>query len=839
MRLSALNERQSGIIIKIRGRLPFRKRIMEMGFVPGKEVTLIRKAPFGGPVELQVVGSYIVLRASEADLIEIDAKSSVKADVSGDYAATFEGEGLRIHHSRLQKDITVALIGNPISGKTSLFNMLSGAHEKVGNYSGVTIEPISRLLCHDGYNIRIVDLPGTYALGSEEHVNQIIRDYIYNEVPDVIINVVDASNLERNLFLTTELIDMDVRLLMALNMFDTFEETGDQFDYKAFGKITGVPVVPVSAAHNLGKQALIEAVIALYTDVHPDYRHVHIHYGTEVEQGLRKIQTLIRVPENSFITDRYSSRFLALRLLHKDKIAMQRLDGCGNKQEIVKQLDEEIIRLERAYGQTSENIITNARYGFVAGALKETYKSAAKEKRRLSERIDAILLHKVFGFPIFMAIMWIMFVATFKLGEFPMHWIEDGVALLSSWLLRVMDAGMLRDLLVNGLVSGMGGVIVFLPNILILYFFIALMEDTGYLSRAVFIMDRIMHKIGLHGKSFIPLVMGFGCNVPAILASRMLENRNERIVTILINPFISCNARLPVYILFISAFFPHYSGSMLFGIYALGVFVAILTALLLRKTFFRKAPQAFVMELPPYRMPGAKVLMMHMWRRSAQYLKKIGGVILIASIIFWSLSYFPTNPQLSKDYKQEAARVNKQFDQKIALIPATDTVLIHQAKDEMKQGLHMLELEERSERKEHSYLGMIGHFIEPVIRPLGFDWRIGISIISGIPAKEIIVSSLSILYHVDEGAEDQNATLAGNLKSFDNGRNDGKGTITPLIALSFMIFVLLYLPCIGTLTAISRESGSWKWGAFMMVYSFSVAWLLSFLVFQIGSLMGY
>lgn len=839
MLLTGLVEGQKGIITKIKGRLSFRKRIMEMGFVPGKEVGLVRKAPFKGPVEFSIVGSFVVLRFSEAELIEVKVDKGYNADVSGDFAATFEGKGMRKLHAVLNKEINVVFIGNPISGKTSLFNMLTGAHEKVGNYGGVTIEPISRIVCHEGYNIRMVDLPGTYSIGSEENVNRIIRDYIYTEVPDIVINVVDATNLERNLFLTTELIDMDVRLVVALNMYDALSQSNDTFDHLAFSKITGVPVVPVSAALNQGKSELISAIIAMYTDSHPDYRHVHIHYGAEVERALRSVQTLIRIPENAILTDRYSSRFLALRLLNKDKIAAKRLEHCANRSEILAQVDEEVQRLEREYSQSSENIITDAKYGFVAGALKETFKVSAHNKRKVSERIDAILMHKVFGFPIFLALMWLMFVSTFKLGAYPMHWIEVGVAWISKGVLLVMAPGMLRDLIVDGVISGMGGVLVFLPNILILYFFIALMEDTGYMSRAVFIMDRIMHKIGLHGKSFIPLVMGFGCNVPAILASRMLENRNERLVTILINPFISCNARLPVYILFISAFFPNQSGTMLFGIYALGIAVAILTALLLRKTFFRKAPQAFVMELPPYRMPSQKVLLMHMWRRSAQYLKKIGGVILIASVIFWALSYFPRNPLLSKDYNAESIKVAMLADQQIAMLDLNDSLGQQKLQHEKEAALHALALEQRSDIKEHSYLGMIGHFIEPVIRPLGFDWRIGISIISGIPAKEIVVSSLSILYHVDEADENQNASLAGKLKSFDSGKGDGSGAITPLIALSFMIFILLYLPCIGTITAISRETGSWKWGAFMVVYSFSVAWLLSFIVYQVGSLLGY
>ena len=826
------------MVSRIRGRSSFRKRVVEMGFVPGKEVKTIRKAAFRGPVEFTILGSYVVLRYDEAELIEVDLYDEATAPPPGEYGTFRDAE---TGHSTPagRKEITVALIGNPIAGKTSMFNMINGSHERVGNYSGVTVEPVARELEYRGYRIRLVDLPGTYSLGSDQPVNRVIRDYIFREIPDVVINVVDATNLERNLFLTTDLIDMDIRLVMALNMSEALEMSGDRFDDVAFGKITGVPVVAVDAVHDKGRNALLDAVLEMYAGNHPDSRHIHINYGGEVEQSIHRVQSALRIPENAFLTDRYSSRFLAIRLLNRDNIAFDRISACPNKNEIEAMVSEEIQRLQTCYTASSESVISDAKFGFIAGALKETFHPAAREKRKVSDSIDAVLMHKYFGFPIFIFLMWLMFWATFKLGEYPMHWIEHGVAWLSGLVLDLMQAGMLRDLLVDGLISGMGGVIVFLPNILILYFFIALMEDTGYMSRAVFLMDRLMHKIGLHGKSFIPLVMGFGCNVPAILASRMLENRNERLITILINPFISCNARLPVYVLFISAFFPSYSGTMLFGIYALGILVAILTALVLRKTFFRESPQPFVMELPPYRMPTRKALLMHMWRRSQQYLRKIGGVILIASVLFWALSYFPRNPEATKPVKMEIAALTTTYDQRLAELQPADSLAFNNISAEKYEALHALQLREKREQREHSMLGSIGRFIEPVIRPLGFDWRIGISIISGIPAKEIIVSSLSILYQVDDekGAE---ATLVQKLRASGAvAEGQGGGGLTPLVALSFVVFVLLYLPCIGTLAAISRESGSWKWGAFMLIYSFSIAWLLSFAVYQLGSLMGF
>lgn len=838
MLLTELAVGQKAYISRIRGRSSFRKRMLEMGFVPGKEVKTLRKAAFKGPVEFTILGSYVVLRYDEAELVEIDWTPDTVASFSEEYGTFTSGE---TSHSTPpgRKEITVALVGNPIAGKTSMFNLITGSHERVGNYSGVTVEAMARELEYQGYRIKLVDLPGTYSIGSDQPVNRVIRDYIYKEVPDVVVNVVDATNLERNLFLTTDLIDMDVRLVMALNMSEALELSGDRFDTTAFGKITGVPVIPVDAVHEKGREALLDAILEMYAGRHPDYRHVHINYGGEVEQSIRRVQSKIRVPENAFLTDRYSSRFLAIRLLNRDNIAYDRISGAHNRAEIEGVVEEEMTRLQKCYVSSSENVITDAKFGFIAGALKETFYPAAREKRKVSDSIDAVLMNKYFGFPIFIFLMWLMFWATFKLGEYPMQWIEHGVAWLSSLVMNLMQPGMFRDLLVDGVISGMGGVIVFLPNILLLYFFIALMEDTGYMSRAVFLMDRLMHKIGLHGKSFIPLVMGFGCNVPAILATRILENRNERLITILINPFISCNARLPVYVLFISAFFPDYSGTMLFGIYTLGIVVAILTALVLRKTFFRERPQPFVMELPPYRMPTRKALLMHMWRRSQQYLRKIGGVILIASVLFWALSYFPRNPAALKPLQAEMASLTTTYDHRLSELRPADSLAFQHIAAEKEATLHALQLREKRAQREHSWLGSMGRFIEPAIRPLGFDWRIGISIISGIPAKEIIVSSLSILYQVDD-VEGTEATLVQKLQASGKGSGgDTVGGITPLVALSFLVFVLLYLPCIGTLTAISREAGSWKWGAFMLVYSFSIAWLLSFAVYQLGSLMGY
>lgn len=838
MLLSELGQGKKAVVVRLRGRISFRKRVMEMGLVPGKEVIAVRKTPFRGPMEFQVLNSSVVLRYSEAELVEVREGEAGNNQLSG-YSGTFSESPLVSQQQAPENGIHVVMIGNPVSGKTALFNMLTGSHERVGNYCGVTVAPATRVITHNNYTIHLTDLPGIYSVASDEPVHRIIEEQLFRSQPDIILNVTDAGNLERNLFLTTDLIDMHMRTVMALNMSDELERSGDRFDHASFGHLTGMPVVPVSALQNKGRNELLDAIIDVYSESHPDIRHIHINYGHQIERSIKVIQEKIRIDENAHITDRFSSRFLSIRLLCRDRLATDLLKDAHGLGQIRIAAEEEIARLSKEYTASSEAVIADAKFGFIAGALKETYKHAVVPRRKVSEKIDAILLHRIFGFPVFVAIMWLMFAATFQLGEYPMAWIEAGVAWLSDFVSRIMAPGMLRDLLVDGIISGVGGVLVFLPNILILYFFIALMEDTGYMSRAVFIMDRLMHRIGLHGKSFIPLVMGFGCNVPAILSTRILENRNERMVTILMNPFMSCNARLPVYILFISAFFPNHSGTVLFGIYFLGVLMAILTALILRKTFFRKAPQAFVMELPPYRMPTRKALLHQMWLRSGQYLKKIGGVILIASILFWALSYFPLNPQLSKDY--EGIRKNKlmAFRDSLPLMQKAGSGVTGESWRTLQQDLMVLETERKGEMKEKSWLGQVGRFIEPAIRPLGFDWRIGISILSGIPAKEIIISSLSILYHADEGEDEGHATLIGKLQSQHKDTDSGPRPLTPLVALSFMVFVLLYFPCIGTLSAISRESGSWKWGAFMLFYTLALAWVMSFFIYQGGLILGF
>ena len=835
MTLYDLNGNESAEITKIRGRGAFRRRVMEMGLLVGERITVIRKAPFNDPIEYEIKGYKIILRNVDAKLIEVVKTSSTSEKSSS--IETFISSSDNRMSLESGKNISIALIGNNTSGKTTIFNHCTGLNERVGNYAGVTIEQKKHLVEYKGYKITFYDLPGIYSLSGNQQEKKLVRDFLHNTLPDIIINVVDANNLERNLFLTTDLIDSDMKVIMAMNMYDDFMKSGNQFDVEALGKITGVPVVPVTAIKNKGIEDLLRRSIEVYEDKDRDQRHVHINYGEQLEKSIKNIQAKLKTEENSFMINMVSSRFLAIKLLQNDHISKEQVRKCANQEDIFNIVEKEKEQIEKLYKISSEQLITDYKFGFINGALKETLQ-AAKETRKNSEVIDDILTHKVFGLPIFFFFMWLMFTATFKLGSYPMHWIEELVAFFSTLVSQNMADGTLKDLIIDGVFSGVGGVLVFLPNILILYFFISLMEDTGYMSRAVFIIDKIMHRIGLHGKSFIPLVMGFGCNVPAILSSRMLENKKERLITILINPFISCNARLPVYILFITAFFPESSGSILFVIYFTGILMAVITALILKRLIVKAHEHPFVMELPPYRTPSGKVIVKNMWSKSSQYLKKIGGVILISSIIFWALSYFPMNVNYSRDYDSELVTINKKYNLKSNTIPSKDTTSIRINESERQKEIKNVMLTKKGEQKELSYLGRFGHFIEPVIRPLGFDWRIGISIISGIPAKEIIVSSLAVLYHVDNNADTQNRTLSERLKSqtYQFGDRAGEKIFNPAVALAFMLFVLLYIPCIGTLTAIRRESGSWKWSAFSAVYSFALAWIIAFAVNNIGSI---
>jgi len=817
--LSDLANGETAFITKVRGYGAFRKRITEMGFVSGTLVKAIKKAPLQDPAEYELMGYRVSLRKSEAELIEVlpaDAAEQVEKEYNGTYSSQpVESLKEKSHH------IHVALVGNPNCGKTTLFNYATGKHERVGNYGGVTVDLKTAKLKKNDHTLFVTDLPGTYSISEYSPEELFVRHHLTDEMPDVVINVIDASNLERNLYLTTQLIDMDIKVVIALNMFDELETKGDRFDYKTLGEMIGIPIVPCVASKGKGIDDLMQKVIDVYHENEKSVRHIHINYGADINQS---IETLIKLIEsNETFTDRYHSLYLAIKLLENDSYTFKSLSELPGTTILIASAKREQTRLGKAYNEKTETILTDAKYAFIKGALKETYHLAPEQKRKAGHDADSVLTHKWLGFPVFLFFMWAMFQVTFTLGSYPMDWIDKGLGLLSDTLGNTMPEGALHDLIIDGIIGGVGGVIVFLPNILILFFCISLMEDTGCMARAAFIMDRLMHKIGLHGKSFIPLLMGFGCNVPAVMATRTLENRKDRLLTMLIIPFMSCSARLPVYVLLISAFFPVKQGLVLLTIYLIGVVLAIVMALAFKKIFFKKAEVPFVMELPPYRMPTLRNTSIHMWNKSVQYLTKMGTVILFASILIWALGYFPRNTDNSIKYN--AAILKIQNDATLA--------------DNFRESqITKLTIARESERMEKSYIGQIGHFITPVIAPLGYDWKIGVSIVTGLAAKEILIGSMGVLYQSDLEADETSVGLQNKLQQqvFTSGLRTGEKVFSPLVAFSLMLFVLIYFPCIAVIAAVKREA-NWGWAVFTMIYTTVLAWLVAFATYQIGSLL--
>jgi len=820
MNLNELHNGDSATISRIRGRGAFRKRLTEMGFIRGKQVTVLKSAPLKDPVEYRILDSNVSLRRSEASLVEVMTEEDFKElwiDTPRKVTeSTLRGPVV----SRPGKVIEVALVGNPNSGKTTLFNRVSRSSEHVGNYAGVTVDSKEAIFNHGGYTFRITDLPGTYSLSDFSSEERFVREHILLKKPDVVVNVVDANNLERNLYLTSQLIDMDVTVVLALNMYDELLERKDRLDLGLLSKLLGIRVVPTISHRGKGIFRLLNHVIRVFENRDPDIRHVHISYGEELELSIQRLQELIRL--TPAITDHYSSRFLALKLLEKDDNCAFLISEAENFMEIRDTAREEGLRLRSLFKEEADTLIADARYGFVAGALKETMKkSGANPGFTRSQRIDRVLTHKYLGLPVFLGFLWLMFHATFTLGNLPVTWIESGVDLLGNFLNSHMSQGMFRDMLVDGVIGGVGGVIVFLPNILILFFFISLMEDTGYMARTAFIMDKVMHLFGLHGKSFIPLVMGFGCNVPAIMATRTLENRNDRLLTMLIIPFMSCSARLPVYVLIAGAILPEQAGNIIFMLYMVGVLFSLIISILFKNILFKNSQAPFVMELPVYRNPGVKLIFRHTWAKGVHYLKKMGGVILVASLVIWALGYFPREVDYSREYAQLIAAESERGGEGSEAVVAE------------------LQRQMESEHQLNSYIGRMGIAIEPVIRPLGFDWKMGISLVTGFAAKEIVVSTMGVLYQADPGnGAYESASLQQRIgeQKYASGPKAGMKVFTPLAGISFLLFVLFYLPCVAVIAAVGRESGSWKWAGFVLFYTTAIAWTVSFVVYQVGSL---
>lgn len=815
MLLSDLQPGQKGVIIKILGHSAFRKRVMEMGFVKGRIVNVVLNAPLHDPIKYSIMGYEVSLRRAEADLIEVAVEGKPDMDAISDVhvVAIDHPQEHRDHHG--EKVINVALLGNPNCGKTSLFNMVSGAHEHVGNYAGVTVGAKEGSVRYKGYRINVVDLPGTYSLSVYSPEEQYVVRYLREETPDVIVNVVVASNLERNLFLTTELIDMNRSMVIALNMFDELKKENIRLDTDLLGKMLGVPIVPTVASTGMGVHELLNKVIETFEDRAKEVRHIHVRMRPEVEEGVSTLNKVFKqVPE---ISGHFSPRFLAIKFLEHDPEIEGILKKYPQYPEWRELRDREEKRIEGQLGDDMQAIVSAEKYGFIDGALAETMDRRNTNKNKTTDIIDAFVTNKLFGFPIFLLVMWLMFWATFQVGAYPMEWIEQLVAWISGLVSEHMPDGPFKDLLLDGVIGGVGSVIVFLPNILILYAFISFMEDSGYMARVAFIMDKLMHRLGLHGKSFIPMVMGFGCSVPAIMSTRIIESKSSRLITILIIPFMSCSARIPIYVLLVGCFFGGNAWVFVF-LYVLGIAVAAITARLLRRFWFHADETPFVMELPPYRIPTAKATMRGMWTKASQYLRKMGGLILIASAIIWALSYFPRvdEQQVPARYAAECRQELRSYDKALA-----DTI---SPEDEMA-------LITTQYQQQNSILGNIGRFVQPAVEPLGFDWKATVSLLAGLPAKEIVVSTLGVLY---TGDGDDSQLLAERLTT--PSPVSGKAPFTKATALAFMVFVLIYFPCIATMIAIVREAHDWRYGLFSLVYNTFVAWALAWVTYRIALL---
>ena len=792
MKLSDLQTGEKAVIVRVNGHGSFRKRLIEMGFIQGKSVRVVLNAPLKDPIEYEIIGYKVSLRREEARQIEVVTEQEAReALVTDEHLQALPGDleekerlDRALSHVAEERhhNIRVALVGNPNCGKTSLFNIASGSHEHVGNYSGVTVDAKEGKFRFKDYDITLVDLPGTYSLSAYSPEELYVRKNLLETMPDVVVNVVDASNIERNLYLTPQLIDMNLRTVMALNMYDELQHKGDKLDTKQLGHLLGMPVCPTVSRDGTGIPELFDTVIRIYEQSDPSLsRHIHINHGAELEKSIGRLQDVLKADKD--LRTHYSTRYLAIKYLETDKDVEGILDKTPEAAALKTARAEEETRIRELLGNGCESAIVDAKYAFIQGALAETYEKYQEERprRTLTDRIDAVVTNQWMAFPIFVVLLWFIFWATFTIGQYPMDWIDWCVAKFGEWAGSLMADGWLKDLVVDGIIAGVGSVLVFLPNIMILYFFISIMEDSGYMARAAFIVDKLMHKIGLHGKSFIPMVMGFGCNVPAIMATRSIESRKSRLVTIAVIPFMSCAGRLPIFVLFAGAFFPHHPATALMGIYLLGIVLAIVSALVFSK-FVKDDDLPFVMELPPYRIPTGKAIWRHTWEKGKQYLEKMATTILIFSVAIWFLGYFPRHADATTAYQQE-----------------------------------------------HSYIGMLGKTIEPVNEPLGFNWKMDVGLLAGVGAKELVISTMGVMYAQDgeayEGVgEEDDTALQAALKA----------SVPTAAALAFMVFVLLYFPCIATFVATKNELGKWRWAILLACYTMLVAWLCAFAAYRIG-----
>ena len=810
MLLSELQTGKRGVVVRVSGHGAFRKRIIEMGFIKGVTVESILNAPLNDPIKYRILNFEVSLRRADAQKVEIVSEEEAEREIVNhdDYKPLEAPDCDAMHHiaEERSRTINVALVGNPNCGKTSIFNIAAHAHERVGNYSGVTVDEKVGTFAYGGYTFNLVDLPGTYSLSAYSPEELYVRKHIIEKDPDIILNVVDGSNLERNLYLTTQLIDMDITMVMALNMYDELQKSGDKLDIDQLSTLLGMPIVPTTGRNGQGIGSLFDKIIEVFEGRDSRTRHIHVNHGSELERYISQLRT--ELYEHGF-SDSLSTRFLSIKLLENDKQFEQYTNQRDPDGSVLKMRDQIAERFKKEIGrrlvdkdiskghqvtveeehQDIESAITDAKYAFVRGALAECYEKNEKSTLHAhTDKIDAIVTHRWIGYPVFLLVMFITFFCTFAVGQYPMDWLEALFGWLGDIVGNAMSEGPLRSLLVDGIIAGVGSVLVFLPNILILYLFISFMEDSGYMARAAFIMDKLMHRMGLHGKSFIPMIMGFGCNVPAIMATRTIEDRKSRLLTMLVIPMMSCSARIPVYVILVSAFFSKWAAFILTGLYLLGMIMAVLMAKLFSRFFVKGESLPFVMELPPYRMPTAKAVLRHTWEKGKEYLKKMGTIILGASIIVWALSYYPTNA-------------------------------------------------DRRLQAENSYMAQIGKAIEPAMRPCGFDWRQSVSLLAGVGAKEVVASTMAVVYAT---SSEEAEILEGDFESAENESRISQlvhDNMTPLSAASMLLFILLYMPCVSTIIAIKNESGKWRWAFFTVAYTIGLAWIVATLFFQVGSLL--
>ena len=758
VRLSDATPGAEVVLYKILGGMGMERKLTEMGLLPGEKIQRV-DSPKDGPVILIIKGAKVAIGQGMAEKIIVE--ECIK-----------------------KKKIKVALAGNPNSGKTSIFNNLTGARQHVGNYPGVTVEKKEGIACHDDYTIEITDLPGVYSLTAYSLDEVVARDFILNEKPDIVVNIVDASNLERNLYLSTQLMEFGVPLVLAFNMSDIAQSSGQRIDSAAISKLLGVSTVYTIGNKDKGTKELLEEIVKTYTNK-TETKKAFVNYGREVEEEISKITALLQGRQGMVLN--YPQRWLAVKLLEDDKYIVDFIKSNDGADDIIKQAEAGRLHIKTIFADDTETILADKRYGFINGILHETITQKRDSHLMVSDNIDYVVANRILGIPIFLGIMWLMFKAIFSLSEKPMQWIEQAQGIIGNYVSGLLPEGsLIQGLVADGIIGGVGSVLVFVPIIFLLFFFMSVLEDSGYMARIAFIIDKFMHKIGLHGRSFIPMLLGFGCNVPAIMATRVIESRKDRFTTILINPFMSCGARLPVYTLLIGAFFSErMSGNILFSLYVLGFLVAVLMAKVFRRFVFTGESAPFVMELPPYRIPTLKGLVIHMWERGWLYIKKAGTVIMLGCIIIWSLSALPLSSQ---------GDITK------------------------------------------SYIGKMGKVVEPVVRPLGFDWKIGTALIAGVVAKEIVVGTLGVLYGAGENADESSLGLRGALRK--DTYPDGRPVFSPLIAYALMVFVLLYIPCLSTAAVIRKETGSWGWMFFSIGYSTALAWIASFIIYQGGRLFG-